>query len=113
MTAMFTQPTILVVEDQMNERQALARMLRSAQYNVIVAESAQDALAYLQDPIGLVITDLRMEPVRGLVITARRWARFSGLDLLRRWKQRRPNTPFVVMTAYAEVGSAVKAMKLG
>src|SRR5262249_24235571 len=97
---MVTQPTILVVEDQLNERQALARMLRSAQYNVIAAESAQEALAYLQDPIGLVITDMRMEP-------------FSGLDLLRRWKQRRPQTPFIVMTAYAEVGSAVEAMKLG
>src|SRR5438045_1785558 len=37
----------------------------------------------------------------------------SGIDLLRLWKKRRPTTPFVLITAHAEVNSAVEAMKLG
>jgi DNA-binding NtrC family response regulator len=37
----------------------------------------------------------------------------SGIDLLRRWKAQRPSTPFIIVTAYAEVDSAVSAMKLG
>jgi DNA-binding NtrC family response regulator len=37
----------------------------------------------------------------------------SGMDLLRFWKDRRPRTPFIMITAHGEVDSAVEAMKLG
>lgn len=92
--------TILVVEDGQSQREALARMLRLERYHVLVAEDAQQALRHLDDPVDLVISDLRMGEA-------------SGLDLLRYWEQRHPGTPFILVTAYGDVDSAVNAMKLG
>jgi DNA-binding NtrC family response regulator len=54
----------------------------------------------LDDQINLVVSDLRM-------------GEHSGIDLLRLWKKRKPNTPFILITAHGEVNSAVEAMKLG
>jgi DNA-binding NtrC family response regulator len=94
------KPTILVVEDQKGEREALSRLLRVEGYEVLAAENPEQALAYLEDPVGVVVTDLRM-------------GENSGIDLLRYWKGRRPNTPFIMVTAHGDVQSAVQAMKLG
>ncbi len=91
---------ILVVEDKQHERLAIARLLWQEDYEVLLAENPQQASAFLDDDVDLVITDLRM-------------GEHSGLDLLRLWKKRRPSTPFVVVTAHGEVNSAVEAMKLG
>jgi DNA-binding NtrC family response regulator len=95
-----SKPRILVVEDQPSEREALARLLRLEHYEVATAESAKQALSFLHEPIDLVISDLKM-------------SKATGLDLLRYWKEQRRETPFIVVTAFGEVGSAVEAMKLG
>jgi DNA-binding NtrC family response regulator len=92
--------TILVVEDKDSEREALARLLRLEDYEVITVASAEEANQHLDDHIDMVISDLRM-------------GRASGVDLLRFWKERRRHVPFVMITAHGEVDSAVRAMKLG
>jgi DNA-binding NtrC family response regulator len=97
---MIQKARVLVVEDQEAERHALERLLRLAQYDVVAAGSAEEALEWCDQPIDLVITDLRM-PQR------------SGLDLLMQWREVRPQTPFILATAYGDVDSAVRAMKLG
>jgi DNA-binding NtrC family response regulator len=94
------KPKILVVEDKQQERLAIARLLWQEDYEVLMAESPEQAIGFLNDSIDLVISDLRM-------------GENSGIDLLRLWKQRRPTTPFVLITAHADVNSAVEAMKLG
>ena len=66
----------------------------------MAATNAEQAAGFFEDPIDLVISDLRM-------------GENSGMDLLRLWKIRRPATPFIMMTAYGDVTSAVNAMKLG
>src|SRR5581483_3294339 len=91
---------ILVVEDGDTEREALARMLRVEQFDVVTARNPGEALTKVNDPIDLVISDLRMGSQ-------------SGIDLLRLWHEQQPYTPFIMITAYGEVGSAVTAMKLG
>lgn len=91
---------ILIVEDKQNERQAMARLLAQEDYQVVVSENPQQAVGLLGTPVDLVISDLRMGDN-------------SGLDLLRIWKKRRPATPFIMVTAYGDVNSAVEAMKLG
>ncbi len=91
---------ILVVEDKQHERLAIARLLWQEDYEVLLAENAQEASGFLDEDIDLVISDLRM-------------GEHSGLDLLRLWKKRRPTTAFVLITAHGEVNSAVEAMKLG
>jgi DNA-binding NtrC family response regulator len=90
---MSTKPVILVVEDKTSEREALMRLLRTEQCDVLGAKNPKEALAYLEEPVDLVISDLRMGETSGV--------------------ERRPGTPFVLVTAYGDVASAVEAMKLG
>jgi DNA-binding NtrC family response regulator len=91
---------ILVVEDQESERRALERVLRLAQYDVATANSAEEALDWRDQKIDLVISDLRMGGK-------------SGIDLLLDWKAVHPRTPFLLATAFGDVDSAVRCMKLG
>ncbi|HTU25920.1 MAG TPA: sigma 54-interacting transcriptional regulator, partial [Pirellulales bacterium] len=95
-----TKRNVLVVEDEQSERDALARLLRMEQYGVITARDPEEALAFVGDEVGLVISDLRM-------------GKASGIDLLRQWRSRRPDTPFILTTGFGDVDSAVAAMKLG
>src|SRR5262245_39727445 len=97
---MSSKPSLLIVEDQASEREALVRVLRLEQYQVLSASDPEQALAHLEEPVDLVISDLRM-------------GQNSGLDLLRYWKDKRPQTPFIMITAYGDVATAVEAMKLG
>jgi DNA-binding NtrC family response regulator len=97
---MNAKQTILVVEDNQNERLAVARLLWQEEYDVKLAENPEQAIAQLNEPIDLVISDLKM-------------GENSGVDLLRMWKNRRPATPFIIVTAHGDVTSAVEAMKLG
>lgn len=94
------KPRILVVEDKLQERQAIARLLWREDYEVLMAESPEQAIGHLEDGVNLVISDLKM-------------GENSGIDLLRLWKQRQPSTPFILITAHGDVNSAVEAMKLG
>jgi len=91
---------VMVVEDQQAEREALARLLRMEQFEVLTAHSPHEAMGHVDRPVGLVISDVRL-------------GRDSGIDLLRDWRSRRPETPFVMLTAFGEIASAVAAMKLG
>lgn len=97
---MNAQPIILVVEDQANEREAMTRMLRLEKYAVVEAKDPAEAVAHLDGSVDLVISDLRMGAT-------------SGVELLRLWKKRFPSTPFILVTAYGEVDTAIAALKLG
>lgn len=97
---MAARPKVLVVEDKHSEREALTRLLRMHDFDVVTSEDADKALSFLDEPVDLVISDLRM-------------GENSGLDLLRYWKQKRHSTPFIMVTGYGAVDSAVEAMKLG
>ncbi len=92
--------TILVVEDGQSEREALVRVLRLEHYKVLAARHPDEALAFTGQPVDLVISDLRM-------------GKRSGLDLLKDWRSQFGDTPFIMMTAFGDVDSAVAAMKLG
>jgi len=92
---------ILIVEDDDSEREALARVLRLERYQVIAARSPAEALELTVDGgADLVISDLCLR-------------RESGIDLLRRWKSRYPQTPFLLVTAFGTIQTAVDAIKLG
>ena len=92
---------ILVVEDEVNIRSALVTMLEKLGHRVSGAGTAEEALAFLEDsPADLVITDLRMP---GL----------SGMEFLRRMKERWPETEAIVMTAFGSIDTAVEAMRRG
>jgi len=92
---------ILVVDDEINIREALTTLLIDDGYEVLSATSAEGAVKMLQaEPFDVVISDLRMP---GL----------SGLDLLRWVKDMSPEIEMIILTAYGTVEGAVEAVKLG
>lgn len=92
---------ILVADDEPGMRKSLAIMLRRDGYAVSEAASGKDALEQLGTEVfGLVIADLRMEPV-------------SGLELLRAIKQSSSHVEVILMTGFGSIESAVEAMKIG
>ncbi len=96
---MFSETIILVVKGNSQEAENIARML-GEQYRVIGAEEPEDALSHVDDSVDLVISDLDSR-------------KFSGLELLRTWKTRQPQTPFLAITDGGDCNVAVEAMKLG
>lgn len=92
---------ILLVEDDAGLQQALQDTLLLAGYSCVPADSAEDAMVWLQDHAAkLVITDVQM-------------AGMDGLGLLDWINRRIPGLPVLVMTAYAQVSGAVSAIRAG
>ena len=91
---------ILVVEDQPREREAMSRMLRSEGFQVASAGSVVEAIAMADQDVDLVVSDLRLGDE-------------NAIDLLTKLRSSNSRLPFIVVTAYGEIGSAVHAMKLG
>src|SRR5262249_5419306 len=83
-----------------HERQGLERMLATEGYRVSAVESADKALGYLEESIDFVLTDHIMGDV-------------SGMDLLKHWKLKQPDTMFLMITGHATVTSAVEAIRPG
>jgi len=60
-------PTILVVDDDPGQRQLVAGYLRQQGYPVLLAASGEEALASLgAQPVGMMISDVRMPGMTGL-----------------------------------------------
>lgn len=91
---------VLIIEDQVRERDALARLLRTEGFQTLTAKDHDQALTLIAEAVDVVICDLRL-------------GQRNGVELMRQWKSRRPETPFVIVTAFGEVSSAVEAIKLG
>ncbi|GIX44674.1 MAG: acetoacetate metabolism regulatory protein AtoC [Candidatus Sumerlaea sp.] len=92
---------ILVIDDEEKITGVLARMLEREGHEVARATTPDEGLALLgQQAFDVVLCDLRMPGM-------------SGIEVLDRAKQIRPTTDFVMMTAYAEVATAVESMKKG
>ncbi|MEX1200540.1 MAG: sigma-54 dependent transcriptional regulator [Methylophaga sp.] len=96
-----SQTMIMVVEDDANLRHALCDTLELAGYQVTATDHGQQALDKLSsEPIGLLLSDLQMQPM-------------DGHTLLKKARAMLPSLPVVMMTAYGSVQSAVEAMHEG
>ncbi|MFH6603367.1 sigma-54-dependent transcriptional regulator [Maribacter algicola] len=94
-------PNILIIEDDTAFCQMLQRFLTKKGYVVETSFAAPDAKTkFNSTTYDLVLTDLRLPD-------------YDGIQLLEEIKKSNPKTPVIVMTGYAEVGSAVSAMKKG
>jgi two-component system response regulator AtoC len=92
--------TILIVDDEKNTREGLARALRR-QYDVFLAEDGQTALQIVErETIDVMLSDVRMPGM-------------DGIALLKRVMARTPQPICMLLTAYGTVEQAVNAMKLG
>ena len=93
--------SILIVEDDITFSLMLPTWLGKKGFVVISSSSVSDAKRRLgEEAFDLVISDLRLPDS-------------DGIDLLKWLKSTHPSLPLIMMTSYAEIQTAVQAMKLG
>ena len=93
--------SILVVDDEKNQREILETILSGEGYDVTTASSGEAAMKFVADRhFDLVLTDLKMTGM-------------SGLDLLRLLTDFDRSIIVILLTAHGSVDSAVDAMRLG
>jgi two-component system response regulator HydG len=96
-----TKGRILVVDDEVNARNALNELLTEEGYVVDSAADGFKALGKVADLApDLVLTDLKMPGM-------------DGLQLLAKLREGDADLPVIVMTAFGEVETAVRAMREG
>jgi DNA-binding NtrC family response regulator len=91
---------VLLCDDEEALIRGMARLLRSASYDVVTADGPGGLERLDRETFDAVVTDLRMPGVDG----------FGILDAVR---TRYPATPVIVMSGSAEVTDAVRAMRSG
>ncbi|WP_289645131.1 sigma-54-dependent transcriptional regulator [Maribacter aestuarii] len=91
-------PKILIIEDDTSFAQMLQKFLTKKGFDVLLSHTGLDGEKRLkEEAFDVILTDLRLPDYDGIKL-------ISGLE---------GQTPIIVMTGYAEVASAVKAMKKG
>ncbi len=91
----FVSATILIADDNLEERSDLAEMVQSFGYQVVTANDGQEALAKLTaSPANVILTDLRMP-------------RMDGAELLKVLASRGDRTPTIVLTGFGSIDHAI------
>ena len=93
--------SILVVDDEKNQREILETILSGEGYDVTTASSGEAAMKFVADRrFDLVLTDLKMTGM-------------SGLDLLKELTDFDKSIIVILLTAHGTIDSAVDALRLG
>jgi two-component system NtrC family response regulator len=93
--------TILVIDDEEVQREALAAHLRKQGYEVLGAENGRRGIELLREHlVELIITDGRMPEL-------------DGMGVLREARRLNPAVEVVLVTAYGSVAGAVDALRDG
>ncbi len=112
-------PTLLIVDDERDLREPLAKYLSSVGYRTLTASDGVEAIDTItkdsaslknnssakgvnssKSPVSIVLTDVRMP-------------RMSGIDLLKNLRKTHPEISVFVFTAYGTVEMAVEAIRSG
>ena len=93
--------TILVVDDEKNYLVVLEALLSEEGYEVLTTPNPLEALEIINNvDLDLVITDMKMPKMDGIIF-------------LEKVKEKKPELPVIMMTAYGTIEKAVEAMKKG
>ncbi len=92
---------ILIVDDEPNYLVVLSELLRDEGFEVFTAPTGENGLTIVREvDLDMVISDMQMPGM-------------DGMALLEEIKQLDEDLPVLIITAYAEVDKAVKAMQAG
>ena len=96
-----TNGRLLIVDDDIVVRDSLGKWFESEGFDVTIAAGAPPALEILShDRFDLALVDIKMPGV-------------DGIELQAKLRQIDPDMPVVIMTGYASVETAVRALKNG
>lgn len=96
-----TKRKILVVDDEEDVRNLIARTLSRAGYEVEVAADGESALELLQkNHYHVLFTDLKMPGI-------------SGIELIEEARKVNPDLQSIILTAFASQETAIDAVNLG
>jgi signal transduction histidine kinase len=94
-------PRVLIVDDEESVTVTMAAILEMDGYSVATALRADEALAHIEaEEFDLILTDLRLDD-------------FDGMDVLAAARRKSRDTVGIVLTGYASLESAVKALREG
>jgi two-component system response regulator AtoC len=92
---------IMIVDDEPEVCLSLGELLNSRGYGVHQVEHPEEVMPLLErEPIDLIIMDVRMPSI-------------GGIDLLKLVRQRHALLPVLMISGYASIENAVRAMKYG
>ena len=92
---------ILVADDDPLVLHATSKLLKEQGYSIIACRDSQDAISRFQEGgIDIVLTDFKMPKV-------------SGVELLEKIHEISNETPVILMTGYAEMDTAISAIRSG
>ncbi len=96
---------ILIIDDDYSVTTSLDLLLKQAGHATLTAASPDEALRAIKQPdVELVLQDMNF---------SRRTTGEEGLELLRQLKERRPEVPVMLITAWGSIELAVEGMKAG
>jgi len=98
--------TVLIIDDHPGVGEALALLLSLRDINARVATTPEEGLALLaREPVDLVIQDMNF--------SADTTSGEEGAALFRRLRERSPDLPVILLTAWTRLESAVELVKAG
>ncbi|PIE90626.1 MAG: Fis family transcriptional regulator [Acidobacteria bacterium] len=93
--------TLFVVDDEQSMCRFFELTFTHLGYRVITASGVSEAVGIIdKEKYDVLLTDMKMEDGQ-------------GLEVLEASKKKNPDTPVLIMTAYASTDTAIEAMKLG
>ncbi len=95
------KPTVLIVDDEAGVRSALSGVLRDEGYAVDAVESGEACLDRVtREPYDVIVLDIWLPGI-------------DGLATLARLRERRVDSPVVMISGHGNIESAVRAIKMG
>jgi two-component system, NtrC family, C4-dicarboxylate transport response regulator DctD len=92
---------VIIVEDDKNLAKSLKRNLQIMGWNTLIFEAAEDSIPLItKDWQGILVSDIRMSGM-------------DGLSLMKKALEIDPELPIILITGYADVKTAVQAIKDG
>ncbi len=93
--------SILIVEDEETLRESLQRIFQKEGFTVDTAESAEKGLSLVDENIyDVIVSDIILPGM-------------DGIEMISKIKRELPEQLFIVMTAYASLETAIKALRAG